>query len=124
MEDGMSKSALYDVAVADDKYYATYIGKNRAGKLILERKDNGKIVEVDKDLVSEVMPYTVSIAFTGEYNRSKSAEKHFEVEEGKLAVGDVILTQNGSFGIVNKLDTKSRNAKELKGARKVQTEKF
>jgi hypothetical protein len=115
-EPPMSKQ-LYETA---DGKFVTILATNSENKPVVEeRGTNAVFVIDDKATLKKVVPYTVSIGF-GPHN----GEQAFIAKEGQVAVGDVIVSNNG-FGQVIAVGTENtqtqRNLSEC-GFRKVATQ--
>jgi hypothetical protein len=103
--------------------FGTAIGQNSSGQLVIEVKGarGGVILKDLKDL-TEVLPYTFSVAMGGK-------EIHYVGEPGKLAVGDLLLHNCGGtvhYQIVSVtgVDTKCKTARAKFKGRRVVTEEI
>lgn len=113
----MNSPTLYTFADNGVDMYASVIGKTEAGLLVLEARGGGGIFTKSPSDVTEVVPHTVGIKFDGN-------SFHYEVPKDLLKVGDVLLRNDGKFGVVTQLDTKNRNAITKLSARRVLTEEL
>jgi hypothetical protein len=113
----MNSTTLYTFTDNGVDIYASVIGKTEAGLLVLEARGGGGIFTKSPSDVTEVVPHTVSIKFDG-------TSFHYEVPKDLLKVGDVLLRNDGKFGVVHQLDTKNRNANTKLSARRVLTEEL
>jgi hypothetical protein len=115
-EPTMSKQ-LYETA---DGKFVTILATNSENKPVVEeRGTNAVFVIDDKATLKKVVPYTVAIAF-GPHN----GDQHFIAKEGQVAVGDVIISNNG-FGQVTAVGTENTNTQRSlsdAGFRRVATE--
>ncbi len=80
----------------------------KSGDWVMEEKDGTGVVTIAKNLVEEVMPYTVDAVYCGD---SGGRTYSFFAKEGDFAVGDVLMhpCYNNMLRIAA-LDTKSKKA--------------
>ena len=98
--------------------FANQIGKTSDGLLVLEARGQAGVFTRHEDEVEEVIPYTVKIKYT------KGNECHYEVPEGKLQKGDILINDKGDFATVLDVNTKSRNPMKFGKFRRVLTEEI
>lgn len=121
-EDVKMENTLYSVTVDGKTTFATKVGINSANKFLMEEKGTGAILVVDPSAVEEIVPHTIAIGPID----SDRTEVNYMIEPGKLLAGDLVLHASKgskvfSLGIVRKVDTKCKNAKEFRGV-KISTE--
>lgn len=122
-EDVKMENTLYSVALEDGKTtFAIKVGINSANKFLMEEKGTGAILVVDPSAVEEIVPHTIAIGPID----SDRTEVNYMIEPGKLLAGDLVLhapkgSKVFSLGIVRKVDTKCKVAKEFRGV-KISTE--
>lgn len=109
---------LYQVKDTED--YGTFLTTNSVGQMILEMKGtNGGVKAFDKDLLTEVTPYTFMVKGLADM----SYNAHYTGAEGKFKKGDILISETGNMYCVEKLDTKSKTSKgDFKGRRLVTEE--
>ncbi len=98
-----------------DDQYGTLLTKDSQGRYVLELKGSNKVDAFDPKDLEEVMPYTVEI------HDNRGGTHHYEVTEGSLEIGDVILFDNLAMGQVQKLNTKCHKTQPSGNLRKVGT---
>jgi hypothetical protein len=84
--------------------YGSKLAVNSAGLWVMEVKGTGEIITAKAYNVSEVVPYSVGVTFTGE-----GTLYHYLANVGDFAVGDAIVL-NHSIATVMKVNCKSKNA--------------
>jgi len=97
-------NTLYEIIDGGVVKFGTKLATNSLGKWIMEVKSTSEIIVVDKEHVTEVMPYTVGVKFSGE-----GQEYHYFAVDGDFVEGDNIIL-NGQFAVVTAIDTRSRRA--------------
>ena len=101
-EDTMTK--LYQVKGQD--VYGYILATNSLGKQVFETKGTGAILTFDKSEIEEVIPYSVSVKFSG-----TGQEYDYFSHKGDLEVGDIIFGgQSNDYMVVFGIDTKSTKA--------------
>ena len=90
----------------DTPRYGTKLAVNRDGLIVLDMR-GGAPEAFKKDDIEEVVPYTVEIA-----GYTSSTITHFQVREGMLSKGDVVVKGTALF-LVTDVDTKDRDAKPI-----------
>ncbi len=121
-EDVKMENTLYSVTVDGKTTFAIKVGINSANKFLMEEKGTGAILVVDPSAVEEIVPHTIAIGPID----SDRTEVNYMIEPDKLLAGDLVLhAQKGSkvfsLGIVRKVDTKCKSAREFRGV-KISTE--
>ena len=98
---------LYEFEAANgDKLYGHRLATNTAGLWVMETRD-GSITTVERVAVTEVMPYTVDVAYLGADNQNYS----FFAVAGDVEVGDVLACVDYSnLMTVVGVNTRSRQA--------------
>lgn len=122
-EEVKMENTLYSVLLENGSTtFATKVGINSANKFLMEEKGTGAILVVDPSAVEEIVPHTIAISpiDTDRYG------VNYMIEPGKLLAGDLVLhapkgSKTFSLGIVRKVDTKCKSAKEFRGV-KISTE--
>ena len=111
--------SLYQVKGTQE--YGTYLTTNSTGQMVLEMKGAGGAVKAfNKDELEEVVPYTIKVQ--GVTDTSYFA--NYEIAEGKVAKGDIIISESGNMYMVKELNTRSKSSKgEFKG-RKLTTQEI
>jgi hypothetical protein len=119
---GKNTMTLYQFTVNADTKYGTYLATNSQGMFVMEEKGSGVIYTVNKDVVEEVMPYTIDVVFLN----SADTVYGYLAETNKYKVGDVYLLKTPlghSLVTVVKVDTKSKKAtKDFNPISKITTE--
>lgn len=119
---GKDTMTLYQFTVNADTKYGTYLATNSQGMSVMEEKGSGVIYTVHKDVVEEVMPYTIDVVFLN----STDTVYGYLAETNKYKVGDVYLLKTPlghSLVTVVKVDTKSKKAtKDFNPISKITTE--
>jgi hypothetical protein len=119
---GKNTMTLYQFTVDSDTKYGTYLATNSQGMFVMEEKGSGVIYTVNKDVVEEVMPYTIDVVFLN----STDTVYGYLAETNKYKVGDVYLLKTPlghSLVTVVKVDTKSKKAtKDFNPISKITTE--
>lgn len=119
---GKDTMTLYQFTVNNDTKYGTYLATNSQGMFVMEEKGSGVIYTVNKDVVEEVMPYTIDVVFLN----STDTVYGYLAETNKYKVGDVYLLKTllgHSLVTVVKVDTKSKKAtKDFNPISKITTE--
>lgn len=104
---GSMKGKLFKVK-ADDAY-GVGLAVDSTGQYVLEMKDGSGVRSFAKKDVEVVMPFTFSVQFNG-----VGTEYSYLGKEGTVAVGDLLLKQDGTKGItiakVTAVNTKSDKA--------------
>lgn len=123
VEEEEDMTQLYQFTVDDEIKFGTKLAVNSAGEWVMEEKGSNNVIAVKKELVEEVIPYSVDIQFQDNtsYNYSYTSV------EGKFEVNDLLLmeSQKGGFSlaVVKAVNTKSKAAtKELKPIAKLLTQ--
>ena len=122
-EEVKMENTLYSVLLENGSTtFATKVGINSANKFLMEEKGTGAILVVDPTAVEEIVPHTIAIGPIDADQR----EVHYMIEPGKLLAGDLVLhgpkgSKMFSLGIVRKVDTKCKSAREFRGV-KISTE--
>jgi hypothetical protein len=119
---GKDTMTLYQFTVNADTKYGTYLATNSQGMFVIEEKGSGVIYTVNKDVVEEVMPYTIDVVFLGSAGDTVYG---YLAEANKYNVGEVYLLKaplGHSLVAVVKVDTKSKKAtKDFKPISKILT---
>ena len=102
-EETMKK--LYEIKTISDTIYGEKLAVDSSGNWVMELKGTGSVKSFPKTQITEVVPYSVSVKF---HNTSTHYE-YFAVK-GDWTIGDCLLTDNGTFATVTKIDTKSTAA--------------
>lgn len=106
----ITMNALYEITKEDGtKVFATKMAEKSKTLWVMEIKGTGEFVAVDVAQIQEVVPYTIKIKDLASVSTS-----HHEAEEGKFAVGDLLLSKSGGLGMVVELNTKVKGSPELK----------
>ena len=100
--------------------FGTFLAKRPNGEYVLEMKDGSGAQAFDKDNLTEVLPYTVSIKYLND--RSSGSDYDYECEEGKVEKGDLLIMSGGHLVEVTAVDTKSKRATKTLTGRKITTE--
>ena len=103
-----SKKTLYETTVDGKTVYGTYLATNSEGHYVLEIKGSGELQSFERDVLEEVLPYSVGVTFN-----DGGTVYHFQTEKGKLKVGDfVVRTDYGDFTVcrVVEINSKSKQA--------------
>lgn len=117
---GETMNALYEITKEDgSKVFATKMAEKSKTLWVMEIKGSGEFVAVETTNIQEVLPYTVRVKLLGNGNPA-----HFEVEEGKVAVGDILVLEGGDMVSVTSLNTKQKGVPELKAVAKLVTVAF
>ena len=94
--------------VEPEVFYGKKLAEDSLGNWIMEVKGNGQVVQVNPDLVTEVMPYTVGLTY-----QKSGTVYHYKAKTGEVELGYYLANfVNNSFVIVEvvELDTKSKKA--------------
>lgn len=92
---------------AGSKTYVTKIGVDSQGRVIVEERGTGKVYPANSSDLEEVLPYSVSIVFTG-----NAQVYHYIATKGQVKKDD-LLFGGLNFGVIAKVtavDTKSKAA--------------
>lgn len=109
--------ALYEITKEDgSKVFATKMAEKSKTLWVMEIKGTGEFVAVETSRVQEVVPFTIKVKPVGNGNVC-----HYEAEENKFAVGDILVLKNGDIVVVVELDTKEKLVSELKAQAKLVT---
>ncbi len=109
--------ALYEITKEDgSKVFATKMAEKSKTLWVMEIKGTGEFVAVETSFIQEVVPHTIKVKFFG-----ASSITHFEAEEGKFSVGDVLVLKSGDIVSVVELNSKQKGAPELKAQSKLAT---
>jgi hypothetical protein len=99
---------LYEIKQGEETIYGHKLATNSQGQWVMETKGSGDVLAVDKSLVQEVLPYTISVSY-GKTDKNYA----YLAEAGQYKVGDVFVI-DAPYGraIVNvvAVDTKSPQA--------------
>lgn len=110
----MDKDALYEIKRGDETLFAHKLGVNSQGRWVIEVKGSGEVLAVNKDIVSEVLPYTVNLKFGKQGKDYAYFDEKRSVKKGDVLVVDDYDSGGYQLAIVTGIDTKSRRAaKEL-----------
>ena len=107
---------LYEILSDGVTKYGYKLAVNSKSEWVMETKGTGEVVAVDPSIVTEVLPYTIDVSYTGEALHNYS----YLADQGKYEVGDVLVIHGPATGSwclvrVEKINTKSRAAtKEIK----------
>jgi len=104
-EETMKK--LYEITTSLTTSYGHKLAVDSSGNWVMEIKGSGEVKSYPKELITEVVPYSISIKFN-----STSQEYSYFAVKGDWAVGDVVLLSDGgnSLATVKSIDTKSAKA--------------
>lgn len=98
---------LYEWKDGEKAVFGHKLAVNSQGKWVMEPKNGGDPVVVDKADVTEVMPYTVNVVYMGNSHMSYS----FFAKEGDFEVGDIVFCPTYETPMMVKtLNTKSKQA--------------
>jgi len=101
-EPKMTRSTLYQTKEETPRY-GTLLTEDSQGRYVLEMKGSNSVEAFDETEVTEVVPYTVEVEFSGQ------GSADYLVPETSLKKGDVVVA-GIKLGRVTKLGTKSRKA--------------
>ena len=109
-------NALYEVTKEDgSKVFATKMAEKSKTLWVMEIKGTGEFVAVETTNIQEVVPYTIQVK-----SMSNGGEGgHYEAEEGKFAVNNILVLNNGDIVTVVRLDTKQKGVSELKATGRI-----
>ena len=110
-------TTLYEITKGKKTLFGSKLAVNSAGEWVMEVKGTGEVISVTKELVTEVLPYTVSIKFINSHN----TPYHYFATEGQYAVDDLIVV-DGGFARVSEVGTTSRKATKWLTGWKVSSE--
>ena len=114
---GQPMNTLYEVTREDGtKQFAVKIAEKSKTLWVMEIKGTNAFEAIETSRIQEVVPYTVRVMPLGDRNPA-----HYEVEEGKVNVNDILLLSNGSVVTVVALDTRQKGVQELKAVAKIPT---
>ena len=103
-------NALYEITKEDGtKVFATKMAEKSKTLWVMEIKGTGEFVAVDVAQIQEVVPYTIRVK-----DIATGSTSHHEAEEGKFAVGELLLSKSGGLAMVIELNTKVKGSPELK----------
>lgn len=109
--------ALYEITKEDgSKVFATKMAEKSKTLWVMEIKGTGEFVAVETSRVQEVVPFTIKVKPVGNGNVC-----HYEAEENKFSVGDLLVLKNGDIVAVVELDTKQKLVSELRAQAKLAT---
>lgn len=109
--------ALYEITKEDgSKVFATKMAEKSKTLWVMEIKGTGEFVAVETSRVQEVVPFTIKVKPVGNGNVC-----HYEAEENKFSVGDILVLKDGDIVVVVELDTKQKMVSELKAQAKLVT---
>lgn len=102
---GNDMKTLYTWIENEKEIYGHKLAVNSAGDWVMEKKDGG-VISVSKDLVTEVMPYTVDATYFG-----SSSRYSFFARAGEFEEGDVVAhPEYTNLLRIAAVDTKSKKA--------------
>jgi hypothetical protein len=109
-------NALYEVTKEDgSKVFATKMAEKSKTLWVMEIKGTGEFVAVETTNIQEVVPYTIQVKSVS--NGGEGG--HYEAEEGKFAVNNILVLNNGNIVTVVRLDTKQKGVSELKATGRI-----
>ena len=104
-EETMKK--LYEITTSLTTSYGHKLAVDSSGNWVMEIKGSGEVKSYPKELITEVVPYSVSVKFSD----SPGAEYDYFAVKGDWTVGDVVLLSDRcSVAIIKGIDTKSAKA--------------
>ena len=110
-------NALYEITKEDgSKVFATKMAEKSKTLWVMEIKGTGEFMAVDTANIQEVVPYTIKVKPVGIGNVC-----HYEAEENKFSIGDILVLKNGDIVVVVELNTKQKLMSELKAQAKLVT---
>lgn len=102
----MNTNTLYHILDTDK--YCNYLATRSDGMLVVEIKGTSEVRTVHLGQLEEVLPFTFGVKFASGH------VYHFLGEADTVSVGDLVLRTDGqyfgSFGVVDSVDTKSKQA--------------
>jgi hypothetical protein len=114
------KGKLFQTKEAEPRF-GIGLAVNSKGEYVLEMKGTGELLPFDKKDIELVMPFTFNVQFNG-----VGTEYSYLGKEGTVKVGDLLLKNDGSKGIViakvTAVNTKSEKATKYFEGVKVVTE--
>lgn len=101
IEKERNMSKLYEFEHDGKTVYGSQLAINSNNKAVMEIKGSDTPVVVDRDKLTEVVPYTISV-------RSVKNGNFYIVEtvKGKVNKQDLLIARSGEFYTVKELDTK------------------
>ena len=114
-ENGMN-GQLFQIKGTEE--YGTIIGTNSQGLTVFEIRGSGAIKTVARDMLEEVLPYTVNVKYLSGSYADDGRTYSFFSKAGEFEVGDMVISgDHATPMIVTKINSKSKAAtKELTGA--------
>lgn len=101
VEKERNMTKLYEFPYGGKTVFGTKLAVNSAHQAVMEIKGVATPVVIDPDHLTEVMPYTIQIK-----NAKNTNTYHVETAQGKVKVGDVLISKMGELYIVTGIDTK------------------
>ena len=109
-ETEMTTKKLYEITTVNGTEYGHKLATDSTGKWVMEIKGTGAVLAVDKDKVSEVLPYTIGIKFLGGANKTVY---QYLADAGTVEAGGLYLCESiyGTALVhVAEVDTRSTSA--------------
>jgi hypothetical protein len=106
----MSAKKLYEITTANGTEYGHKLAVDSTGKWVMEIKGTGTVLAMDKNKVTEVLPYTIGIKFLGSGNKTVY---QYLAEVGTVEAGGLYLYESLSgmaFVHIVEVDTRSTAA--------------
>ena len=109
-ETEMTTKKLYEITTVNGTEYGHKLATDSAGKWVMELKGTGAVLAVEKDKVTEVLPYTVGLKFLG--NGNKTVYQYL-ADAGTVEAGGLYLYET-IYGMalvhIAEVDTRSTSA--------------
>lgn len=104
-----------------DGQFGTCLAINSGGLYVVEIKGDGKVVAWSKDDCEQVVPHTIRMMKLTHGQRQKPI--YWQVEKGKLKVGDMLMDGEGYRWLVKGVGEGERNCSTIpSGLRRIVTE--
>jgi len=105
-ENTMTIKKLYEITTDNQLKYGHKLAVDSSGNWVMEIKGSGVVDSFNKSAITEVVPYSVAIKFSGGLT-----DYHYLASKGDWAVDDiVIVTGSSNLATVIRLDVKSTKA--------------
>jgi hypothetical protein len=93
-ENTMTK--LYEMTIDGKQKFGNKLAVNSSGDWVMEIKGEGTVMSVPKSVITEVVPYTVSVKFCG---RGETQQYSYFATKGDWEVGDFVIVDSATSSL-------------------------